>query len=227
MHAPLNPSRVVYFFVYLGALVEALTGAGAGRMAASTPGTDRYVSGGTLIAVAVVLQGGVEIVFVAMVVLMHQWCVKSGMLAWNVKVVCVTLYGCSMLVLVRCVFRAVEAFTMYTRDCGGVYCGSLARHEWYLYVFEATPMVLYTYWLNLVHPGSFLPRERKRYLDLDGRTERMGPGWVDGRPVWKTFVDPFNTLDDDRAGGQHTKFWLEPRKWAVCEDGRFPSWIRI
>ena len=46
MHAPLHPRRVVIVFVYLGALVEALTGAGAGRPAKSTPGTDQYITAG-------------------------------------------------------------------------------------------------------------------------------------------------------------------------------------
>ena len=221
MHAPLHPSRLKYFFIYLGALVEALTGAGAGRLAASRVGTDKYKSGGTLIAISLVLQGAVEIVFVSMVILMHSRAKKSGMLSRNVKVVCITLYGCSTLVLLRCVFRAVEAFSQYTSDCEEVYCGGVVTSEWYLYAFEAAPMVLYTFWFNLLHPGRFLPNEPKRYLDVDGKTERLGPGWIDERPLWVTFVDPFNSFKDERGSSEKTRFWTRPEEWTKCRDGSF------
>jgi RTA1 like protein len=223
MHAPLNPNRVLYFFIYLGALVESLTGAGAGKLASSKAGSDQYKTGGTLIAAATVLQAGVECVFISMVALLHYRCLKAGMLSRNVKIICVTLYGTSFLIIARCVFRAVEAFTEYTHSCGGlgVYCGSVARHEWYLYAFEAAPMVLYTWWLNVLHPGRFLPATKKRYLDVDGKTERMGPGWIDERAMWKTFVDPFSLQTRSRNDGKRTKFWLSPNRWRSSEDGSF------
>ena len=128
MHSPLNPNRVLYFFIYLGALVEGLTG--AGELATSKPGEDTYMSGGTLITVATVLEAAVECVFISIVDLLHYRCVKTGMLSKNVKIICVTLFGTSLLIIIRCVFRAVEAFTEYTYSCGGlgVYCGSLARN---------------------------------------------------------------------------------------------------
>lgn len=223
MHAPLNPNRVLYFFIYLGALVESLTGAGTGKLASSKPGSDQYKSGGTLIALATVLQAGVECVFISMVGLLHYRCSKTGMLSRNVKIICVTLYGASFLIIARFVFRAVEAFTEYTQSCGGfgVYCWSVARREWYLYAFEAAPMALYTWWLNVLHPGRFLPASKKRSLDVDGKTERMGPGWIDERPVWKTFVDPFGLQRRSRSNGKRTKFWLRPNRWRSSEDGSF------
>lgn len=218
MHALFHPRRVLIVFIYIGSLVEALTGAGAGRMASADLGSMRYTSAGTLLAVAVVLQGAVECVFIGMVALIHYRAAKSNMLSKNVKIVCITLYGTSTLILLRCIFRAVEAFTEYTRNCGGVYCGSVSRHEWYLYAFEAAPMVLYTWWLNVVHPGRFLPSQSQRYLDFDGMTERMGPGWIDDRPRWQTFMDPFNLGKDPRAASE---FWLAPGDYAICEDGSF------
>ena len=221
MHAPINPSRVKYFFIYLGALVEALTGAGAGRLAASRVGSERYKSGGTLIAIALVMQGAIELAFASMVYLMHSRCKKAGAVPKNVKVVCITLYGCSALVLLRCVFRAVEAFSQYTGECKEVYCGGVVKSEWYLYAFEAAPMVVYTYWFNILHPGRFLPNETKRYLDIDGKTERLGPGWIDQRPMWLTFVDPFNSLKDERGCGEQTRFWQRPEDWTECQNGSF------
>ena len=85
--------------------------------------------------------------------------------------------------------------------CTGA-CRVISHQEWYLYVFEALPMALYTIWLNVMHPGRFLPREKQRYLDIDGTTERLGPGWIDRRAAWATFVDPMdltNTLKGQPA----------------------------
>jgi RTA1 like protein len=219
MHASLNPRMVKYFFIYLGALVEALTAAGAARMANSDPSSDGFQNGGTLLAVATVLQGTIELVYLSMIGLLHYRCTKSGMFSRNVKTVVMTLYGCSTLVLLRSIFRAVEAFSMYGDDC--VYCGSVTKREWYLYALEAAPMIIYTFWLNAFHPGRFLPTGRNRYLDVDGKTERVGPGWIDERGWVQIAADPFNWLRDSKAGGDNTKFWLSPEKWVVCEDGSF------
>ena len=221
MHAPLNPSRVFYLFLYMGIAVESLTGAGAGRLAAAHFGTPIYVSGGVLISVALVLQGVIECLFISMVALLHRRCVRARMLAPNVRMLCIMLYGTSTLVLLRCIFRAVEAFGMYTGNCGEYYCGTVTNDEWYLYVFEAAPMVLFTYWLNIIHPGRFLPREHKRYLDPDGKTERLGPGWIDERSNLMTFVDLFDVQGAFRGRPEKSKFWLQPDEWPAYADGSF------
>ena len=219
MHAPLNPSRVVYLFIYMGAAVEGLTAAGATLMSSATIGTPNYLTGGRLISVALVLQGVVECLFLSMVALLHHRCVRGRMLAPNVRMLCIMLYGTSSLVLLRCVFRAVQAFSMYTGSCGQYYCGVSNKDEWYLYVFEATPMALYTYWLNIVHPGRYLPVEHKRYLDPDGKTERRGPGWIDERPKALTFIDLFDVKSAFRGRSKSSKFWLRPEEWPACPDG--------
>lgn len=219
MHAPLNPSRVVYLFIYMGAAVEGLTAAGATLMASgSSIGSSKYMNGGVLVSVALVLQGVVELFFLSMVALVHHRCVRGRMLASNVRMLCIMLYGTSSLVLLRCVFRAVQAFSMYTGNCGQYYCGASAKDEWYLYVFEAAPMVLYTYWLNIVHPGRYLPVEHERYLDPDGKTERMGPGWIDERSKALTFIDLFDVKSAFRGRSESSKFWLRPEEWPACPD---------
>lgn len=225
MHSPLNPSRVFFFFFYLGISVETLTGTGAGQLAGSQPGEDSYTVGRVLIAVSLVVQGLVECLFMAFVGLMHYRTARAGMLSPNVRKVCITLYGTSTLVLARCIFRAVENFELFTiSDCpptaiGG--CGPIAHHEWFLYVFECAPMVIYTYWLNFMHPGRFLPIEHQRYLDLDGKTERMGPGWIDRRSKWKTFADPFDIKSARHGRPDYARFWERPEEWKPCEDGSF------
>lgn len=218
MHALLNPSRVLYLFIYLGAAVEGLTAAGATLMSSATVGSSNYSSGGVLISVALVLQGVVECLFLSMVALLHHRCVRGRMLAPNVRMLCIMLYGTSSLVLLRCIFRAVQAFSMYTENCGQYYCGTFSNDEWYLYVFEAVPMALYTYWLNIIHPGRYLPVEHKRYLDPDGKTERMGPGWIDERSKAMTLIDLFDVKSAFRGRSESTKFWLRPEEWPACPD---------
>jgi hypothetical protein len=223
MFATLNPYRVVYFFVYLGAAVESLTAAGAARISAAGNDLSVYRSGGTLISVAIVLQAVVESLLMVMVAVLHYRCACSHMLPRNVQIVCITLYGTSTFVLLRCIFRAIEAFNIYSStSCVGT-CNSILRHEWYIYGLEAAPMVLFTYWLNVLHPGRYLPRQRNRYLDFDGKTERLGPGWTDRRPKWETFADPFDLGGVIKGQPAHDKYWLRPENWPACEDGTFAN----
>ncbi|KAK2760764.1 hypothetical protein FQN54_002000 [Arachnomyces sp. PD_36] len=217
MFATLNPNRVVYFFVYLGALVEALTGAGAGRLATAGDDKDRYRSGGTLISVSLVLQAVVETLLIAMVATLHYRCSKANMLTRNVKIVCFTLYGTSTFVILRCVFRAIESFTTYFSDnCEGI-CATISHNEWYIYALEVAPMVIFTYWLNILHPGRQLPSNRSRYLDYN-KVERIGPGWTDKRSALMTFIDPLDFIGIMNGEASHEKYWLNPEAWPICDD---------
>ena len=221
MHAPLNPNRVVIFFVYLGAAVEALTGNGASRLSSAKGDQSKIRSGGTLIASAVVLQAAIEALLMAMVGLLHYRCARSNMLTHNVRNIFLMLYGTSTLVLLRCIFRAVENFSVLdvlTSNACNETCRNILRHEWYLYAFEAAPMVIYTYWLNIMHPGRLLPHRTKTFLDLNN-IERLGPGWIDRRSKLMTFVDPFDIRGIIRGHPAHEKFWLCPDDWPVAVDG--------
>ena len=220
MHAPLNPNRVIYFFIYLGIAVENLTASGASRQAGAKGNQHQLKTGQTLVAIAIVLQGAIELVFMAMVGLLHYRCARSNMLSRNVRNMCIMLYGTSTLVLLRCVFRAVESFSILnlisTENCNGT-CNNILRHEWYLYAFEAAPMVIYTYWLNIMHPGRLLPQQPNRFLDSN-QVVRVGPGWIDKRPKWMTFVDPLDLGGILRGQSAHEKFWLRPDDWPVAVD---------
>ncbi|CAI9634032.1 unnamed protein product [Alternaria burnsii] len=55
------------------------------------------------------------------------------------------LYGTSVLILVRSVFRVAE----YAQGNDGY----LLRHEAFLYVFDAVLMFIVMVWLNFIHPG--------------------------------------------------------------------------
>ena len=128
MHAPLHPSRVVYLFIYIGAAVEALTAVGARRISENEPGSSRYVDGGTFFSVSLVLQGVVECFFTGLVAQLHIQCKRANMLAPNVCSVFIMLYSTSTLILLRCIFRAVEAFGKYNDSCKSYNCGTVVDH---------------------------------------------------------------------------------------------------
>lgn len=223
MHAPLNPSRLVYFFIYVGAAVEALTAVGGIKLASAGGDQGKLESGATLLAISVVLQGGVELLFIYIVFLMHRRCVRTKMLTPNVRSICIMLYGTSTLVLARCIYRSVEKFTLLSlissQSCTAA-CGNVLKKEWFLYAFDAAPMILYTYWLNLVHPGRLLPKDMKRFLD-SSMVERHGPGWVDNRSKLATFVDLFDIAGILKGQPGHERYWLHPEQWSVTVDGSF------
>ncbi|RDW74277.1 uncharacterized protein DSM5745_06939 [Aspergillus mulundensis] len=220
MFAWLNPNRTVFFFVYIGAVVEGLTAAGGARIATGATELDKYRSGATLITVSVILQCIVEIGLVSIIATLHRKCARAGMLPRNLRFLFYTLYGTSTIVLFRCIYRAVEA--LYTLDPPGVACSSTCtyfqRQEWLLYAFDAAPMVLFTFWINMLHPGRYLPRDKTRYLDFDGVTERMGPGWLDSRTKLETFIDPLDLSGLLNKKKHHAKYWEEGARWPVCED---------
>lgn len=219
MHAPLNPDRVTYVFIYLGAAVEGLTAAGASLTATAKGDMAQRQSGATLISIALVLQAVVELVFITMVAIVHRRCILARAFPRNVRQLCIMLYGTSTLVFIRCIFRAIESFATLTAstNCNDL-CRTILLHEWYLYVFEALQMLMYTWWINTIYPGALLPKDRNMYLDPDGLTERCGPGWVDKRSWWETFADPFDLVGIIEGQQNYEKFWLEPDKWVMASE---------
>jgi hypothetical protein len=219
MHAPLNPDRVIYAFIYLGAAVEGLTAAGAGLLATGKDDMAQKQSGATLISIALVLQAVIELVSITMVAIVHRRCILAHTFPRNVRRLCIMLYGTSTLVSIRCVSRAIESFATLSAstNCNDL-CRTVLLHEWYLYTFEALPMSMYTWWINTIYPGVLLPKDHNMYLDPDGLTERFGPGWVDKRSRWETFVDPFDLVGTIKGQQNYEKFWLEPDEWVTASE---------
>ncbi len=60
-----------------------------------------------------------------------------------------------MLVLPQCVFRAVQAFSMYTEDCETYYCGTVINEEWYLRFRGGTDVFVHV--LAQHHPPRQVP----------------------------------------------------------------------
>lgn len=221
MHAIRNPRRVYLWYLLPGSAVLALLGNGIGQAATVPFGSEKYVTGGVLMALSHLFQAGIEISVIAMVAVIHRRCIRAGTLAPNVRIVCYTLSDTSALMLIRCIFRVVEAFLDYVRQCDGSDCGPIIQSEWLLYVFEAAPMVLYTYALNVFHPGLYLPSQRDRFLDPDGETERMRPGRIDSRTKMQKTFDPCDFWGGRCGQEESRQFWLQPQECPACEDGIF------
>ncbi|KAM0562927.1 hypothetical protein ACHAPJ_001768 [Fusarium lateritium] len=223
MHSIINPNRVVYIFVFLGSLVEVLTAIGASWIAAGNgrQDRDRLTQGATFMAVAVILQALVEVGFIVMVGILHHRSSKANMLPSNVKTLFIMLYGTSILIIIRCVFRAVETFELRDILAGGGNNSNaqfaLMKREWPFYVLEAIPVALYTYWLNIIHPGRYLPHDQRQYLDFDGKTERMGPGWIHKRH-WVMFIaDPFDFIGM-LTMEKRDAYYLRPSEWPEVDN---------
>lgn len=150
-HSPLNPRFTFIVFIYASAAMETLIAAGASTLGAAHGDIHNIILGGTLISIALVLQAAVELLFFALVVLVHVRCWRDSVLPKNVRTLIYMLYGTSLLVLLRCILRAIGSFATTTvTHCNYSVCQVVLYHEWYLYAFEAGPMIIYTYWVNLV-----------------------------------------------------------------------------
>lgn len=209
-HAPIHPGRVFSTFFLLSAGVEALTANGAVHSQGDRPG--QREAGFACLKAALILQSCVEAAFCSLVVTLEYRCHRAGNFPKRVRPVFWTLYVTTSMILVRCIVRVIEGFE--DAKCAiNTYCGTIATHEWFLWVFEIANITLFVILLAVFHPGKYLPQDSKIFLDpVDCKTERVGPGFskADRRPIWVTILDPFNLYSIVTGKGMGlNKFWEE------------------
>lgn len=195
-HAPLHPGRVIPTFAFLSAAVESLTANGAANSSGDRPLSQRQTGIATLKA-ALILQCFVELGFMSVVATVQRKCHKAGLFPKQIAPIFYILYLTSGMILVRCIVRTIEGFEApHCQPWVDVNtCGYISRQEWILWVFEIANITLFVVLLAIFHPGKYLPRDSRIFLDqMDGKTERVGPGFgeADQRPKWQSFVDPFS-----------------------------------
>ena len=146
--------------------------------------------------------------------MVERRCRKAKNFPNHVRMVCYILYLTSFMVLVRCIVRTMEGFEAAAcnpnSNGAAAYCGYISKHEAFLWVFEIANITLFVILLAIFHPGKYLPRSSRIFLDLDGKTERVGPGFgkADKRPLLVTIFDPFNFYGIITAKGMKIdKFW--------------------
>jgi hypothetical protein len=199
--SPIHPGRVVSTFIGVDAVIEALTGNGAAKLANSKLSPTEIRVGRDMIRASLVLQAILSLFFVALAVWFHRRCYKAGVATSRLRTVMIVLYVSSALIFTRSVYRTVEFFE-------GL--GYLFRTEPFFWVFEASLMSINSIMLNIWHPARYLPSSNKCYLSRDGVTERMGPGWVDKRPFIVTVIDPFGIVGLIKRKDKKTAFWDLP-----------------
>ncbi|KAM3424201.1 hypothetical protein BST61_g11258 [Cercospora zeina] len=214
-YTPIHPGRVFSTFIFLSATVESLTGSGAGNSAGTGRTESQRKIGLNLLKSALKLQCFVETLFISIVAMLEYRARKGGNFPKNVRNICYLLYITSGMILVRCIVRAIEGFEAASCDPEreDPYCGPVSRNEWFLWVFEIANITLFVILLAILHPGKYLPRSSKIFLDpVDGKTERLGPGFTkaDKRPFLLTIIDPFNFYGIMSGKGMvMSKFWEE------------------
>jgi hypothetical protein len=197
--APLHPGRITTTFLGIDAIIEAMIGNGAARLANLSLSASQREIGAILVKVSLILQAIMFVLFVTLTAYFHRQAIKRNVLNRNIKHVLYTLYVSSGLITIRCIYRIVEFFEGWE--------GELNTHEAYFYVFDASFMLLNTVMFNIWHPGKRLPPNNHTFLSKDGQTELTGPGWQDDRQFWVTFFDPFDIGGLIRGKDKKTRFW--------------------
>jgi hypothetical protein len=200
--APIHPGRTLTTFGALQAVVEALNGIGIAWFSNRTLSSDFLKVGGALLKAALIIQLFVVLAFAGLLSVFYYRCRQANVLSRKVFAPVCILYTSTFFIFVRCVFRTVEIFVVYSdvnTSAVEVSTAPLLRYEWYFLVFEASPMFVATVIWNIFHPGRYLPHLHRVYLARDGATELKGPGWTDNRSQWKTFVDPFDWFGQSKS----------------------------
>lgn len=181
--SPLHPGRVISTFVGIDVIVGILTGNGASEVNPSNSAKTQRIGRG-LIRTSILLQVFSFLGFVTLTVIFHRRCLRANIFNSKLRAIIFLLYVSSVMISIRHIYRVVEVFEGYG--------GYVYAHEVFFYIFDATVMLLNAIMLNVFHPMAYLPRFNKTYLAKDGVTELEGPGWVDNRSFFITFLDPFD-----------------------------------
>jgi hypothetical protein len=199
--SPLHPGRVWTTFIGLDSIVEILAANGASKAANSAHDPSLVKVGIALVKASLLLQIVLFLAFITLVVIFHLRCLHANVFSYRVKVIIYTLYVSSVLILLRNTFRTATFFYPVTAYAN--------TSEWCFWVFEAVPMVLNTYVMNVYPPAKYLPANHKIYLATDGKTEHEGPGAVDKRPFLVTLFDPFDFVGLVKGRDAKNRFWEE------------------
>ncbi|KAH8648539.1 RTA1 like protein-domain-containing protein [Xylariales sp. PMI_506] len=199
--SPLHPGRVLTSFGALSVVVEVLNAIGASYSLNPALPENLRTAGTALAKASLIIQIVVIGLFAVLAGLFHRRCaaaVAGGLHRHRgIRVPLNTLYVSMALILVRCVYRTVEYFSMSPSGSSIATAADLSpvvTHEWYYWVFEASLMLLNSLLWSVWHPARYLPRNKNVYLERDGVTEVEGPGWDDDRSFWVTLMDPFGMM---------------------------------
>ncbi|KAL4745324.1 hypothetical protein BDW72DRAFT_198755 [Aspergillus terricola var. indicus] len=171
--APLPASRVMSTFGVLMAVVELLNALGVSLSSNPSSSTSQQNVGGHLTIAALATQLAVILSFVVLAGVFHWRLTKAAIPARKVILPLHILYVSMSLILIRCIYRLIEHTGHTTVDINDMEVlkslTPVLRYEWFLYVFEATLMLLNSVLWNVWHPGRYLPANVGVHLGRDGR----------------------------------------------------------
>lgn len=166
-NSPFHPRRVVAIFFTLDIVVESLSANGASYFFNRGGSAGNIRVGGALTKASLILQFVMYLAFAAIVFVFHHRCISTGTLKRHVRTVITVLYISSALFLIRTLFRSVQFFCPYH--------STINTMEAYFWIFDAVPMVINSFVLNVLPPAKYLPATSRVCLSRDGRTESQGP----------------------------------------------------
>jgi hypothetical protein len=197
--SPIHPGRVWTTFVALDTIDGILAGNGAALATNVDNPASKIRLGVALVKASLFLLLAMFLAFVALVVMFHRRAVAKGVFNQRMKVIIYEMYMSSFLILIRNCFRTASFFYSYNSVANG--------EEWPFWVFESLPMLCNTVMLNIWPPASYLPKNHKTYLAVDGTTELEGPGMVDKRPFFASLFDPFDVVGLLTGKDNKNRFW--------------------
>jgi hypothetical protein len=194
----------------LSTIVETLNGNGVSFWANLKLSHGKQNMGRIFLKAALIVQIVVLVGFLSLTGFFHYKCKKHGPFPKNVRGVLITLYCSSVFIGIRAIFRTVEYYTVsnfrFTPEMSAS-ASPLIRYEAFFWVFEALLMLANSFLLNIRHPMRFLPRDSKVYLEEDGVTEKVGPGYEDLRFFVIAMLDPFDLIGLVRGRHMKREFW--------------------
>ena len=196
-------------------MVEALNGNGASLSANQSLPRRKQDLGRNLLKAALLIQVIIIALFLLLAGVFHRRCRRSGIRSAKLENVLYTLYGSTLLLTIRTIFRVVEYWSVADlhyddNSIDPMSFSPIIRYEWFFYVFEGSLMLVNQVLVNVRHPRRYLPKSTKTFLSArDGKTEVTGPGYKDPRPFLVTLFDPFDLVGLIKGSDKNAKFWEE------------------
>ncbi|KAJ5887812.1 RTA-like protein [Penicillium taxi] len=208
-HSPIHPGRVYTTFIAMGIAIEVITANGGVKIANDNSTVADQNVGKALLKAALIMQLALMAGFVTLASRFQFNCARGGVLNYKVKRCLRVLYVSCTLITIRTIYRTVEYFTAASLSASSdaQNISPIIKQEWFFWVFEVVFMYGNTTLLNVFHPMKALPRSNKVYLAQDGQTEIKGPGFKDDRPLYMTFIDPFDIFGMIVNKGKKEKYW--------------------
>ncbi|KAF2734104.1 RTA1 like protein [Polyplosphaeria fusca] len=151
--------------LFVGADISTLVLQGMGASIMGTMKLELAIAGEKIVIAGLALQVATFVTFLVVATAFH---IRMNAKIINGSVIAASdewrkilwiLYSVSSLILIRCIFRLIE-YAMGNSSY-------LISHEWTLYVFDTTLMVIVLVMLLILQPTKYVPRDKKRSSSSD------------------------------------------------------------